>query len=289
MKTHARGYLSKSAGVNGINLNHAPKIRFILPSSSQGREYALTIGFTLIELLVVIAIIAILAAMLLPALSKAKQQAYEANCASNLHQMGLAFAMYIGDNKDTYPFYRNVADVSPIGVNRQYFWFGQLQMELTHMSNLSGTNVNFKVWQCPAALVLRRTSPTYDPNELTYGYNYSNLGDIASTPKPTIRKQSSINSPAETIVVADSHESTDLSANGSWGCVITPKDCNKFYPVGSPHMQKYANVLFADWHVGNYSATNLNSQTLALKLALGRPYWWWGSNARRPRSNNYIH
>ena len=118
-------------------------------------------GFTLIELLVVIAIIAILAAMLLPALSKAKIRAQGIGCMNSTHQMLLAWRMYGEDNREAIPF----AYAKPPDANAAYVWIpgddldnampaakGNWDLDTTVKASLlwpyCGKSVS--IWHCPA-------------------------------------------------------------------------------------------------------------------------------------------
>jgi prepilin-type N-terminal cleavage/methylation domain-containing protein/prepilin-type processing-associated H-X9-DG protein len=204
--------------------------------------------FTLIELLVVIAIIAILAAMLLPALSAARESARANNCRGNLKNLGNATVLYT----DSWDGWLPQAAAKISGSSNYRYWPTCLAEGLNaegrwdHIWRDNTPQSTKSYFQCPTSISSgdaksdRTGGVVY--KELTYQYNTCIGNGAASTPSAP-RMLHRLASPAEVLLITESDRYPDwkFSLSGS-----TPFNGNTYF--GAPH-GKNMNCLYADGHV----------------------------------------
>ena len=198
-------------------------------------------AFTLVELLVVIGIIALLIAVLLPSLRRARESANRVSCASNMRQIGTAFMMYTADHKGYFP--RPAVSSQP---EDWIYWQGGRNLNDSRIAPYIGRKFNEKLFFCPSDDLLS--------HKTSYKFSYTvNFFVCRNVPDP-LMKFSRIKRPSQKIMLID--ESSETVDDGCWapqnyksdGKNLLSNRHDRRIETSTDSNAGFGNAVFADGH-----------------------------------------
>lgn len=218
-------------------------------------------GFTLVELLVVLGVIALLAALLLPALARSKSRALATACGSNLRQVNLAFLLYLDDSQGVFP---TAAAKSSLGAQPEDWIWWQMETSAAMMRDPASGSImrhlggyDTRLFQCPADRDAKSREAAWrsNPGQEQYFYSYSlnaasdrGMASYFSKDRSMmfLNRLDAVRRPAQKIMLA---EEKGGAGDGPGTASI---DDGRWVPQGYPLTSRHegrATVAFADGHL----------------------------------------